>query len=101
MRPDRAAIAALVALALFPGCSRKRTPLPEEQRRDAFVKEIVAREGTQAAYGVSSRPDLRFDWGFSVIEYDAAATARARGLSVDKPDEHPKVAIRSRAFRWV
>ena len=87
---------ALVLLSLA-ACSSRRAPTEEQVRRDAFVESLIAREHTGAAHGVSSRPDVRFEWGFSVIEYDATTPGEPKKPSDDDP---PKL-IRSRAYRWM
>jgi len=57
--------------------------MDEELRRDSFVRELIKREGMESAFGVASRSDLRFEWGFAPIDYD------------------PDVGFHERAFRWV
>jgi hypothetical protein len=74
-------LAAIVAPAT--GCGGKRGSSDEELRRDAFARDLLVREGMKDAYGVSSRFDVRFEQGFSPIEYD------------------PPAQFRAKAFRWI
>lgn len=55
----------------------------ERTAREAFLKALAEREGTQEAYGLTSREDVRFEEGFSPLEFD------------------PPGDVRKHAFRWV
>ncbi len=55
----------------------------ERTARDTFLKSLAEREGTQEAYGLTSREDVRFEEGFSPLEFD------------------PPGDVRKHAFRWV
>jgi len=72
------------ALTLLCACKSSPAQREEEHRQFQFVLDLRAREGIQAPLGVVSSPGIRFDWGFSPVEYD------------------PKEDYRStRALRWI
>lgn len=77
-----AALAALAAVPVLAGCSSKHGPRDEDVRREAYVRDLVAREGIKESFGVTSSPEVHYEWGFSRIEYD------------------PEYKFRSHAFRW-
>jgi len=79
----RSALSAAAALSLLAACKSTPALHDEEHRRETSMLELRAREGLQAPLKIASSRDVRFEWGFSGIEYD------------------PKDDYRSpRAFRW-
>lgn len=79
-------LAACPILISASGCSKKAVPeeiATEVERREELKKRILAEEDASRAGGVSSRPDVVFEDGFSKIMYDP-------------PDNY-----RNHAFRWM
>jgi len=65
----RGAAAALLLVALAAGCGRDRSRSAENLAREAFVKDLAAREGLTARWRLMSRGDLVFEdgWGPLVL----------------------------------
>lgn len=82
LRKGKLLLASFICLASI-GCKSERTTDGEGRDRDIFIAQEAARTKTDRAYWVSSRPDVRFNWGFSRVSYDPPS------------DEH------GRAFRWI
>jgi hypothetical protein len=63
------------------GCSSARTAKSDEEReRFALVIDEARTASTERAFWVSSRPDLRFHSGFSIISYDPPADPLGRAF---------------------
>lgn len=65
------------------GCSKTRNDSEEARKRNELVWAVALDAGSARALGVSSRPDILFEEGFSLISYDP-------------PDD-----FHNHAFRWM
>src|SRR5690242_11964115 len=77
----REAILVAIALGTF-GCKKPAPPSDEIQKRQALARALLADAG-MTGVAVSDRPDIRFEWGFSGIQYD------------------PPFDLHGKPFRWL
>ena len=81
-----AAVLAVLAVLVLSACQRaeeQRKTEEETARRYDYVAKLAEREGAKAAYKVMSRGDIRFEDGFSEMDFD------------------PPGDVRNKAFRWI
>jgi hypothetical protein len=89
------------------GCGSRHVPTDEEVRRDAFVRDLMHREGMDAIYGVSSRADVRFEQGFSGIVFDPPSDYRGKPFrwigqrGVVRVASHGDKTMNLGAYGWV
>jgi hypothetical protein len=77
-------LSALVILAVAPiaACAKERPPAVREEaaRREALAHALAVDAGAASSWGVSSRSEVLFQEGFSIIEHDPPGSFRNPGF---------------------
>lgn len=74
---------AMVAVALVAAaCAKERSPAVREEvaRRDAYAHALAVDAGIESSWRVSSRTEILFQEGFSLIEHDPPGDFRNNGF---------------------